>query len=133
MNIVQHPKIHEELIKRWDKLGLTGAAIARDAQERGMDINDSRISSYRNVFKVQKVKKGSKKPIKPKRTTLTATQLTWLCIRWGIMIDIQVGSPVIEDGKLKFKIPPYDELKSLQALRRIFPDNSNPTLEDISK
>lgn len=133
MNIVQHPKIHEELIKRWDKLGLTGAAIARDAQERGMDINDSRISSYRNVFKVQKVKKGSKKPIKPKRTTLTAVQLHWLCTRYRILVSIQVGSPVIENGKLKFKVMPYDELEALRMLQKVYPENSNPTLEDISK
>lgn len=133
MNIVQHPKIHEELIKRWDKLGLTGAAIARDAQERGMDINDSRISSYRNVFKVQKVKKGSKKPIKPKRTTLTSTQLLWLSVRYGIYININIGEPSIVGDKIVYKVMPYDELKALKLLQKVFPNNSNPTLEDISK
>ena len=123
MNIVQHPKIHKELLKRWKALGLKGATISRDAQERGMDINEARISSYKNMFTGKKGKK----------TTLTSTQLLWLSTRYGIFIHINIGEPVMTEKKVEYKVLPYDELKALRALKRVFPDNSNVTLNDISE
>jgi len=124
MNIVQHPQIHAELTKRWKQLGLKGSDIHRDAQERGMDIDEARISNYKNIF--TKKNKG-------KKTSLTATQLLWLATRYGVFINIAIGEPVVKEGKVEFKVPPFDELACLRKLKRIFPDRSNTTLSDISK
>lgn len=111
MNLVSHPEIHEQLHKRWKELGLKPAAIMRDAQERGMNIDGPRLSVYKKMLQTGKTNGG-----------LTFEQLTWLCIRYGIYININIGQPIIENGKLEWKVLPYDELKALRHLSKAFPN-----------
>lgn len=111
MNLTQHPEIHEQLHKRWKELGLKPSQIMRDAQERGMNIDGPRLSVYKNMLKTGKTNGG-----------LTFEQLTFLCIRYGIFININIGEPVIEDGKIEYKVMPYDELKCLRKLKLAFPN-----------
>ena len=111
MNLVAHPQIHEELHKRWNELGLKPAAIMRDAQERGMNIDGPRLSVYKNMLKTGKTNGG-----------LTFEQLTFLCIRYGVFININIGTLKIVDGKPFYEVEKFDELKCLKKLKLAFPN-----------
>lgn len=101
MDIVKNSKsIHAALLKRWEKLGLTSAAVIKDAAERGMTITKSGLSAY---------KKHSKQ--------LTQEQIIFLCLRYGIPVLLTVGNPVIVNNEVKgYKIPEYNELECLKKL-----------------
>jgi hypothetical protein len=107
MNIVTHPKLKEELFKRWKDLGIKVADVIKDAEERGMKISSPRMSRYKTGT--------SKEAISPR-------QLLWLSIRWGIPVSINIGNPVIEKGTVVYKVLPYDEAKCLAMLKRTFGD-----------
>ncbi len=111
MNLVSHPDIHEELHKRWKELSLKPSEIMRDAKERGMNIDGPRLSVYKNMLKTGKTNGG-----------LTFEQLTFLCIRYGIYININIGQPIITEGKLEWKVLPYNELDSIRRLNKAFPN-----------
>lgn len=106
MNLVTNPKIKAELFKRWEELSLKPADVIKDAQERGMNITAPRLSRY---------KSGKSKEM------ITDNQLIWLCTRYGIFISYNVGEPVIENGKVKYVIKPYDEAKCLKILEQLKP------------
>jgi len=112
--IVENPKIHKELFKRWEELDLKPVHIIKDAEERGMVINASSMSKYKSAVKYDK--DGSVKSMNFKNS-LTPIQLVWVCIRWGIFINIEIGEPVIKGDKVEFKVMPFNELKCLRKLR----------------
>ena len=113
MNIVTNPHIKKELFDRWQKLGIRTSDVIRDANERNMNINASRMSRY---------KSGKSKE------AITQYQLLWLCVRWGIPVTITIGRPMVinENGetvpgaKVKYVIPPYNELDCLNRLKLVF-------------
>ncbi len=111
MNLVSHPQIHEELHKRWKELGLKPSEIMRDAQERGMNIDGPRLSVYKKMIKTGKTNGG-----------LTFEQLTFLCIRYGVFININIGTLKIVDGKPLYEVESYDELKCIKRLKLAFPN-----------
>lgn len=127
MNIVENPKIHKELCKRWDELGLKSAHIIHDAEERGMLITPARISKYRNTIKydekwnpITKDKDG--KPMSSDfKGSLTVAQLVWISFRYGINISINVGTLTLRDGKPIFKVMPFNELECIKKLHKVFP------------
>lgn len=120
MNIVENPKIHKELLKRWKELDLTAAAIIEDAEERGIHISPPRISKYKSAIKYGKNWKV--KSIGSFKESFTSNQLLFLCYRYGIYVHINVGSPVIEGGKLKYEVMPFSEIDCLRKLYQVFPD-----------
>ena len=111
MNLVSHPEIHEQLHKRWKELGLKPSEIMRDAQERGMNIDGPRLSVYKNMLKTGKTNGG-----------LTFEQLVWLCVRYDIYININIGEPEIADGKVEYKVKKYNELRAIRRLKQVFPN-----------
>lgn len=108
MNIVTNPKIKKALFDRWEHLGLRVSHVIQDANERGMKITAGRMSRY---------KTGSSKEM------ISATQLLWLCTRYGIFININIGKPKVINGKLEYVIPPYNELECLDKLKKVFGNN----------
>lgn len=119
MNLVSHPEIHKQLLKRWNELDLSSSQIIEDAKERGMTITPASISKYKNAIK--RDKKGVIKSTNFKGT-LTLIQLLWLSYRYGINININIGTLKIEDGKPVFVVEKFDELKALKKLKEVFPD-----------
>lgn len=99
--IKESPIIHKSLLKRWEELEQYPAAIIKDAEERGMTLTKSQMSNY---YK--------------NRTHLTQKQVLWLCLRYGIPIQITIGSPTIESEKIKYIIPQYNELECIKNLNK---------------
>jgi len=105
MNIVKNPKIRELLYSRWKDLGMKVSDVIKDANERGIKVNAARMSRYKNA--------NHKECISPE-------QLLWLCTRWGIFINLNIGEPVLEKGKLSYKVLPYNEEKCLKKLELLY-------------
>lgn len=94
------------LQQRMAELNLKPADIVKDAIERDVKIDNASFSRYMKHGDV----KGS----------LSEEAIVWLCCRWGIKIQLIVGSLVITDGKLKVTLPPYNEQKALEKLNTVF-------------
>jgi len=127
MNIVENPKIHKELWKRWDELEMTSADIIHDATERGVLITPARISKYKNAIKRDEEGNIISTDFKG---SLTVLQLVWVCTRWGITININLGTLTMKNGKPVFIIEPYDELAAIKKLHKVFP-NTKVILKDL--
>lgn len=127
MNIVENPKIHKELCKRWDELGLKSAHIIHDAEERGMLITPARISKYRNAIKRDEEGNVLSTDFKG---SLSVLQLFWLSFRYGINISVNVGTLTLRDGKPIFKVEKYSELDCIRRLHKVFP-NTKVILKDL--
>jgi hypothetical protein len=93
--------IHKSLLKRWDDLELKNADIIKDAEERGMILTKSQMSTYHNSGK-----------------GLTQKQVLWLTFRFGIPVKIMIGNQRIEKNNVIYEIPPYDELACIKALKQ---------------
>lgn len=119
MNIVENPKIHKELWKRWDELELTSADIIRDAEERGMLIVPSRISKYKHAVKRDKDGEIISTDFKG---SLTVLQLMWLSYRYGVNISVNIGTLTLKGGKPTFVVEKYDELTCIKRLHKAFPN-----------
>ncbi len=104
MNLVNNERLREEVMVRMEKLGFTASFLCADAAERGMAITRDRFSKY----------------VKGKKGGLTDEQLLWVATRLGIYININLGKPVISEGKLKWVISPYQEQECLNRLKLIF-------------
>lgn len=105
MNIVTNPEIREELIKRWKELDMKPAHVIKDAEERGIHITASRMSNYING-KIE--------------GAVSQYHLHWLCTRYCVFINFNLGKPQIVEGKLKFVISKYNELEALSRLNKEF-------------
>ena len=104
MNLVNNERLREEVLTRMEKLDFTAAFLCADAAERGMVIKADRFSKY----------------VKGKKGGLTDEQLLWVATRLGIYININIGKPVLSEGKLKWVISPYQEQECLNRLKLIF-------------
>lgn len=91
--------------------GFVNIAVVKDAEERGLKITPETLSRYISG--------------KKEKSNLSEVQITWLCIRYGIPIQLAIGVPVIKDGKVVFEIPKYDESRSLELIKRVFGNGKN--------
>jgi hypothetical protein len=107
MNLVQNPEIKRLLLDRWKELDIRVSDVIKDAEERGMKLCPVRMSRY---------KTGNHK------AGISESQLIWLATRYGIFITFNIGEPMIVDGKLKYDVKPYNELRCLLMLNKIFPN-----------
>jgi hypothetical protein len=99
-------RIHGFILKRIEELKLKPADIIKDAADLGMKIESASLSKY--------MKHGNCKG------GLSEENIIWLCIRYGIEINLMVGTPVIDNNKLTLDLPPYNEEKALAKLKVLF-------------
>lgn len=94
------------LQQRMNELSLTPAFVVKDAKDRGIKIDSASFSKYLH----KEESSGG----------LPEESILFLAIRWGININLIVGTATISDGKLKVSLPKYDEAKALKQLKTIF-------------
>lgn len=99
-------RIRIVLKKRFEELGLNNSQIIKDARIRGRGITDASLGRFINH--------GNTK------STMSQEDVIWLCIRYGIEIQLLVGSPKVYEGKIKLVIPPYNEANCLKYIERFF-------------
>jgi hypothetical protein len=107
-------RLKEELLKRLRELYpshighlFKSSLVIKDAQERGFKLTAERMSRYFSD--------------KPSKNTLSDEQIIYLCIRYGIPVQLAIGIPVVdEEGKVEFVVPPFQEARSLQMLKEVF-------------
>lgn len=113
MSIVKDSdRLKEELLKRLRELyptnvgyGFKNSAVVKDASERGVKIEAGQLSRYFG---------------KGKKNVLSEEQLLWLSYRYGIFIQLSIGTPTIRDNKIYFEVEKFNEAKSLQILKLIY-------------
>ena len=113
MSIVKDSdRLKEELLKRLKELyptnvgyGFKNSAVVKDASERGVKIEAGQLSRYFG---------------KGKKNILSEEQLLWLSYRYGIFIQLSIGTPIIRDNKIYFEVEKFNEAKSLQILKLIY-------------
>jgi hypothetical protein len=105
MNLTKNNTLRTEILNRIKELDYTYSYLINDASERGMVIKPERLSKY----------------VKGKSGGITEEQLLWLATRLGIYINLNFGRLINDNGKLTYKIPPYDELEALLTLSKVFP------------
>lgn len=105
MNLTKDKQLRELILARMQELDYTQAFIMQDAEERGYSIKPDRLSKY----------------LKGKSGGLTEEGVLWLACRLLIPIQISYGKPVLENGKLYYRIPKYDELEALRLVNKVFP------------
>jgi hypothetical protein len=94
------------LKSRLEEIGINYSRVVEDANDRGMKFTNSALSRFLKSGNVN----GS----------LTEESIVWLCFRYGIEVQLIVGSPLLDNGKLKLKIPPYNEDKCLSVIETIY-------------
>jgi len=104
MNLVNDKQLKEYISERLKKLGYKQSFICKDAEERGMKIDPSRLSKY----------------LLGKKSGLTEEQLLWIATRLGIYVTVGFGKLHIENGKPSYKLTPYSELEAIKMLNKIF-------------
>ncbi len=106
MNIAQNPTLRKLITARWKELSMKPASIMQDAMEREPNMHFSPSTYSRWVGN----KKGG----------FTDSQMIWLATRWGIDINLNFGSPYLnEKGGLSWKVLPYSELECLQNIAKL--------------
>lgn len=113
MSIVKDSdRLKEELLKRLKELyptnvgyGFKNSAVVKDASERGVKIEAGQLSRYFG---------------KGKKNVLSEEQLIWLSFRYGIIIQLSLGMPVLQDGKITFVVQKFDEARSLKLLKELY-------------
>lgn len=104
MNLSQNDTLRDLITGRIKLVFEKQAPLIKDAGERGMVIDTTRLSKY----------------LKAKSGGLTDDQVLWIATRLGIQVHLNFGTPVIKGDKLEYKILKYDEAKCLQRLKKIF-------------
>jgi hypothetical protein len=101
-------KIRQAIIDRINALKLTQQDVINDAAMRGYKLPVDMISRY--------VRHGDM------RGSLREDQIIWLATRYGVYINLTIGSPEIdENGRIKFAVKEYNEEESLKKLKLLFP------------
>ena len=114
MSIVKDSsKIKQALLKRLQEVypsgkgqGYIGAKVIQDASERNFKITAGCLSRYFAN--------------KTNKSILSEEQIIWLCVRYGLPIQLIVGKIVIDNNKIGIEIPRYNESESLKLLKQIF-------------
>ena len=99
-------KIKDALLLRWKEQEVSQSFVAQDASERGMSgITVAAISRW----KKDPESKGS----------LNQLQVIWLSERWGIELELAVGTPSKKD--VVYRVGRFNEVKALKRLNLLFP------------
>lgn len=106
MKLVDNEFLRSQILKRLEELDWTDAELLKDIEERGYPIAQSRWSKYKSNSKGQ----------------ITDDQLLFIATRLGIYVHINFGTPVLEEGKIKFEIKRFNEIEALLRLKKIFPN-----------
>ena len=114
MSIVKDSsKIKQALLKRLQEVypsdkgqGYVGAKVIQDASERNFKITAGCLSRYFAN--------------KTNKSILSEEQIIWLCVRYGLPIQLIVGKIVMDNNKIGIEIPRYNESESLKLLKQIF-------------
>jgi hypothetical protein len=88
-------RIRKLLIERLSELNKSNSDVVKDARSRGREITNSSFGRFINHGNV--------------KSTLSQEDVVWLCFRYGIEIQLMVGSPKVIDGKITLTIPKYNE------------------------
>lgn len=105
--IKSNEKIRQAIISRVEELNLTHQQIINDASEKGYKLPMDMLNRY--------LKHGDV------RATLREDQIVWLATRYGIYINLKIGKPVNEDGKITYKVSEYNEAEAVRILNQLFP------------
>lgn len=87
-------RIRQLLIDRFKELGLKAIDVIADAKEKGLILNEAGYSRYFS----NDLKNGN---------VLTQYQILWLCVRYNVIIDINVSRL------------PYNEKECLKRLKQL--------------
>ena len=85
--------------------GFKNSSVVKDALERGIKIEAGQLSRYFG---------------KSRKNVLSEDQLIWLSYRYGISIQLSIGTPIIKDNKIYFEVEKFNEAKSLQILNKLY-------------
>ncbi len=99
-------RIRTAIAARITELKLTAKQVVVDADERGMAFTSASLSKYLNHGNVA--------------STLSEENIVWLCLRYGIPINLFVGKAVMDKNKINFVIPSYNEKECLTNLEKVF-------------
>lgn len=106
--IRSNQKIRQAIIERITALKLTQQNVINDAAMRGYKLPVDMISRY--------LKHGDT------RGSLREEQIVWLATRYGVFINLTIGTPEIDkEGKIRFTIKDYNEEESIRRLKLLFP------------
>lgn len=114
MSIVKDSvKIKQALLKRLCEIypsekgqGYVGSKVIQDAKERNFTITAGCLSRYFAS--------------KTTKSILSEEQIIWLCVRYGLPVQLIVGKVVVNEGKIGIEVPKYNESNSLKMLKQIF-------------
>jgi hypothetical protein len=104
MGLAKITKLRTLLQKRWKELGFRPSDIIRDANERGLKLHAAQMSRY----------------IKGEKGGPSDNDIMWLAYRWGIPVRMNIGEPVITEGKITYEIRPYNEQECLESIKKVF-------------
>ncbi len=108
-SIIKESEVIRNCIRnRINELDETLSKVCNNANSLGMKISIASLSKYLK---------------KSKANNLTEEQIVWLCVRYCIPVTFIVGNARFEDGKMKFKLPPYNEDIAMKDLKIKFPAN----------
>lgn len=111
--VKESSRIRKLLKQRFDELKYTNADVVKDARSRGLLITSASLGRF--------MKDGNA------RSTISQEDVVWLCFRYAIEIQLLVGSPKVEDGKIKLFIPAYNEQQCLKYLDKYIISTKNGT------
>ena len=112
-------RIRTLLKTRFDELKLSNSQIVKDARERGREITNSSFGRFMNHGNV--------------KSTLSQEDVVWLCFRYGIEIQLLVGSPKVTEGKIKLSVPPYNEELCIKYAEKFTSSHKTETNGNIKK
>ena len=104
-------RIRKLLKERFVELELSAKGVIEDAKEKSMVFTSASLSKY--------LKHGNIP------CSLSEENIIWLCFRWGIPINLYIGKAVLQDSKLRFVVPEYNEENCLLNLKKLFPYEIN--------
>jgi len=99
-------RIRTLLKERFAELKLTAKQVVVDAADRNMVFTNASLSKY--------LKHGNV------ASSLSEENIIWLCIRYGIPINLYVGKAIMKDKGVQFIVPPYNEQECLNNLQKLF-------------
>ncbi len=99
-------RIRTLLKDRLAELDIKPSQVIEDAKERKMPFTAASLSKYLNHGNIA--------------STLSEENIVWLCLRYGIPINLFIGKPVMKDNKINFIVPKYNEEECLNNLKKVF-------------
>jgi hypothetical protein len=99
-------KIRTALQLRFKELNVTAKSVVEDAKSKNMIFTNASLSKYLNHGNIH--------------SSLSEENIIWLCLRYGIPINLYIGKPTMKNNKVEFLIPLYNEQECITNLNKIF-------------